>query len=62
MTWQDERTEVDEMKRDVAPEVEVAMAKAIVKNCQMIKLVFGVFCLLALIGVAVLDLLSQIMK
>jgi hypothetical protein len=50
------------MKKQIAPEVEVAMAKAIVKNCQMIKLIFGAFCFLALIGVVVLDILSEVMK
>lgn len=42
--------------------VKIAMAQAIVKNCQMIKLVFGTFCFLAIITITLLEIVSELSK
>lgn len=40
--------------------VKIAMAQAIVKNCQMIKLVFGTFCFLTIITIAILEIAATL--
>lgn len=42
--------------------VKIAMAQAIVKNCQMIKLVFGTFCFLAILTITLLEIVSELSK
>jgi hypothetical protein len=42
--------------------VKIAMAQAIVKNCQMIKLVFGTFCFLAIITITILEIVAELSK
>jgi hypothetical protein len=42
--------------------VKIAMAQTIVKNCQMIKLVFGTFCFLAIITITILEIVAELSK
>ena len=42
--------------------VKIAMAQTIVKNCQMIKLVFGAFCFLAIITITILEIVTALNK
>ena len=55
-----EKTDNNVLKNE--ERVKIAIAQAIVKNCQMIKLVFGTFCFLAIITIAILEIAAELSK